>query len=105
MTPGRHRLFIDKLIAAFSPPFFERVRGFGIETERPVFIVGLPRSGTTLTEQILASHPRVLRGGRADAGPADVRIAARRERSTAACRLIFCRLSTASAFSTWPIGT
>jgi tetratricopeptide (TPR) repeat protein len=61
--PARHRRFIDKLIEAFSPPFFELVRGLGIDTERPVFIVGLPRSGTTLTEQILASHPRVHGAG------------------------------------------
>ena len=61
--PARHRLFIDKLIESFSPDFFEQVCGFGIETERPVFIVGLPRSGTTLTEQILASHPRVHGAG------------------------------------------
>jgi hypothetical protein len=35
----------------------------GAATRRPVFIVGLPRSGTTLVEQILASHPRVHAGG------------------------------------------
>jgi hypothetical protein len=39
------------------------VRGFGTETERPVFVVGLPRSGSTLVEQILASHPRVHGAG------------------------------------------
>ena len=39
------------------------MRGFGLETERPIFIVGLPRSGTTLTEQILASHSRVFGAG------------------------------------------
>jgi tetratricopeptide (TPR) repeat protein len=61
--PVGHRLFTDKLIAAFTPSFFERVRGFGIDTERPVFVVGLPRSGTTLTEQVLASHPRVHGAG------------------------------------------
>jgi Flp pilus assembly protein TadD len=61
--PARHRLFIDKLMESFSPEFFEQVRGFGIDTERPVFIVGLPRSGTTLTEQILASHPRMHGAG------------------------------------------
>jgi len=54
---------VDNLIAAFSPAFFERARGFGLETERPVFIVGLPRSGTTLTEQILAAHSQVFSGG------------------------------------------
>jgi tetratricopeptide (TPR) repeat protein len=55
--------FVANLLAAFTPAFFERVRGFGVETERPVFIVGLPRSGTTLTEQILAAHSRVYGAG------------------------------------------
>ena len=50
-------------MAAFTPEFFERVGGFGLETERPMFIVGLPRSGTTLTEQILASHSQVFGAG------------------------------------------
>jgi tetratricopeptide (TPR) repeat protein len=58
-----HHAFTDRLIATFTPSFFDRVRGFGLETERPVFIVGLPRSGTSLTEQILASHSRVFGAG------------------------------------------
>jgi tetratricopeptide (TPR) repeat protein len=58
-----HHRFVDRLIADFSAPFFDRVRGFGMETDRPVFIVGLPRSGTSLTEQILASHPQVFGAG------------------------------------------
>jgi tetratricopeptide (TPR) repeat protein len=41
----------------FDRPFFERVRGAGVDDQRPVFIVGLPRSGTTLLEQMIASHP------------------------------------------------
>lgn len=36
--------------------FFEQQRALGSEDERPVFILGMPRSGTTLTEQIIASH-------------------------------------------------
>ena len=39
------------------------MRGVGLDTERPIFIVGLPRSGTTLTEQILASHSQVYGAG------------------------------------------
>ncbi len=39
--------------------FFESRRGFGDESRDPIFIVGLPRSGSTLIEQILASHSRV----------------------------------------------
>jgi hypothetical protein len=54
---------VSSLIAALTPGFFDRVRGFGLETERPIFIVGLPRSGTTLTEQILASHSQVFGAG------------------------------------------
>jgi len=41
----------------------ERIGGRGHLSERPVFIVGMPRSGTTLTEQILAAHPEVYAAG------------------------------------------
>ena len=61
--PAAHKLFVDRLLEAFTPEFFERVRGWGLDTERPIFIVGMPRSGTTLVEQILASHSRVFGGG------------------------------------------
>jgi len=43
----------------FSRGFFESHARVGEASERPVFIVGMPRSGTTLVEQILASHPHV----------------------------------------------
>jgi tetratricopeptide (TPR) repeat protein len=39
--------------------FFTRRLGFGVEAPDPIFIVGLPRSGSTLLEQILASHSSV----------------------------------------------
>ncbi len=58
-----HHRSVERVIADFSAHFFERVRGFGLETDRPVYIVGLPRSGTSLIEQILASHPRVFGAG------------------------------------------
>lgn len=61
--PADHTQFVDSLIATCTPEFFERMRGFGLETERPLFIVGLPRSGTTLIEQILASHSQVFGAG------------------------------------------
>jgi hypothetical protein len=61
--PDEHVLHVDQLIRAFSPAHFERVHGWGLETEVPVFVVGLPRSGTSLTEQILASHPRTHGAG------------------------------------------
>ncbi len=57
---GQH---IDALIAAYQPAVLERLpRGPDADTQ-PLFIVGMPRSGTSLTEQILASHPDVHGAG------------------------------------------
>lgn len=53
-----HQARYDKLKALFTPEFFAARKGFGDPSEQPVFIVGMPRSGTTLTEQIIASHPQ-----------------------------------------------
>jgi tetratricopeptide (TPR) repeat protein len=43
----------------FSSEFFERRRDQGCEAADPIFVIGMPRSGSTLIEQILASHPSV----------------------------------------------
>jgi tetratricopeptide (TPR) repeat protein len=43
----------------FTREFLERRRGIGCPAPDPIFIVGLPRAGSTLLEQILASHPQV----------------------------------------------
>jgi tetratricopeptide (TPR) repeat protein len=48
---------VAAIIENCNARFFAQRRGFGLGTDQPVFIVGLPRSGTTLTEQIIASHP------------------------------------------------
>src|SRR5262249_48841554 len=61
--PVQYRRFIDRVIASCDGEYFERVRSFGIDSELPVFIVGVPRSGTSLVEQILACHPKVFGGG------------------------------------------
>jgi hypothetical protein len=45
--------------ALFTPDFFEARAGWGCPSAEPIFIVGLPRSGSTLVEQILASHSAV----------------------------------------------
>lgn len=58
----RLRDTIDGLIATFNPAAFAHAAQ-GLATERPIFIVGMPRSGTTLVEQILASHPEVFGAG------------------------------------------
>ncbi len=52
-----HRKTYAMTKQVFTPSFFAARSGYGDVSERPVFIVGMPRSGTTLTEQIIASHP------------------------------------------------
>lgn len=49
--------------ALFTRPFVEERRDWGDPAELPIFIVGMPRSGTTLIEQILASYPGVYSAG------------------------------------------
>ena len=48
---------------AYSREFFDEVNGKGFESDLPVFILGMPRSGTTLTEQIISSHADVYGAG------------------------------------------
>lgn len=47
----------------FSAEFLSERAGWGYESRRPILIVGMMRSGTSLVEQILASHPQVSAGG------------------------------------------
>lgn len=54
---------IERIIATFSSDYLQRAVTAGADSRRPIFIVGMPRSGTTLLEQILASHPRIEAGG------------------------------------------
>jgi tetratricopeptide (TPR) repeat protein len=54
--PDENEQHIDQIIATFDRAFIERLSGAGDDSELPVFVLGMPRSGTTLTEQIVASH-------------------------------------------------
>jgi len=47
----------------FNPAFLKRFEGGGSSSQKPIFILGMPRSGTTLVEQILSSHSRVHGAG------------------------------------------
>ena len=49
----------DELISFFTKEFFEQYEGVGDQNSDPIFVVGLPRSGSTLIEQILSSHSLV----------------------------------------------
>ena len=53
----------DRLRTVFDRGLFETRSGAGYRSDLPVFIVGMPRSGTTLVEQILSSHPSVFGAG------------------------------------------
>ena len=50
---------VQRLKAVFDKEFISAAEGQGYQSPDPIFIVGLPRSGSTLLEQILASHSRV----------------------------------------------
>ncbi|MFC1845004.1 tetratricopeptide repeat protein [Thermodesulfobacteriota bacterium] len=57
-----HDLF-KRIKETFSPDFFASHHDSGLQEKTPIFILGMPRSGTTLIEQILASHPLVFGAG------------------------------------------
>ncbi|HEX8061667.1 MAG TPA: sulfotransferase [Allosphingosinicella sp.] len=50
---------VDRSIALFTPAFFAERDGWGCPAPDPIFILGMPRAGSTLLEQILASHAQV----------------------------------------------
>ncbi len=54
---------IDRLIARCTPEFLARAAELGSSDATPVLIVGMPRSGTTLVEQIISMHPEVAAAG------------------------------------------
>ena len=63
--PKAHAAYVDRLIEHYSADFF--ARAWRVEREdrggRYVFVIGMPRSGTTLVEQVLACHPQVAAAG------------------------------------------
>ena len=54
---------VNRIIARFTPELIARAPELGCADATPIFIVGMPRSGTTLLEQIVSSHPGVTAGG------------------------------------------
>ena len=83
-SPEHLQVRVDSQIEVCTEALFERRRGLGFDAADPIFIVGLPRAGSTLLEQILASHSLVdgtmelhnvlnlakrLRGRDAEGGP------------------------------------
>jgi tetratricopeptide (TPR) repeat protein len=54
---------IDRLIARCTPEWIARAHELGSSDATPVFVLGMPRSGTTLVEQIISNHPQAGAGG------------------------------------------
>jgi hypothetical protein len=54
---------VDAIIGLFTPEFLVRHAGIGVASAAPLLVIGMPRSGTTLVEQILSSHPDVGAAG------------------------------------------
>lgn len=59
----KYRGQIDRTIELFSEDFFRRYGALGSNSSMPIFVLGMMRSGTTLVEQILSTHPDVGGGG------------------------------------------
>jgi len=58
-----HSAWVDRVLTEYGKEFFRDHSGEGDPSTRPVFVLGMIRSGTTLVEQILASHSRVYGAG------------------------------------------
>jgi len=57
------KAFFDLVTNIFDQSFMQQHQDCGNKDQTPIFIVGMPRSGTSLVEQILASHPQVYGAG------------------------------------------
>jgi tetratricopeptide (TPR) repeat protein len=60
---GPLEILTDDSLRLFTPEFFDAHQRVGNPDDSPIFIVGMPRSGTTLTEQILSSHTQIAGAG------------------------------------------
>jgi Flp pilus assembly protein TadD len=61
--PGDTERRFAALMSVFTPELFRDLHALGHDSRRPLFIVGMPRSGTTLTEQVLSSHRDIAGAG------------------------------------------
>jgi len=66
LTPYRHAkadALLKLMRLSIARPAYDHARESGCQSDKPVFVLGMPRSGTTLAEQIIASHPEAHGAG------------------------------------------
>ena len=61
--PELERQVVDNMIRCFSPGFFQAHKDIGAETDLPVLIIGMIRSGTTLLNTMLSTHSQIASAG------------------------------------------
>jgi tetratricopeptide (TPR) repeat protein len=59
--PEVYKAFVDDMIRVYTPGSFAELKRGGSNSARPVLVIGMPRSGTSLTEQIISTH-RLAKG-------------------------------------------
>lgn len=62
-TPDFMENYLKEIAELFTPALMDTYKGKGHNSDKPIFIIGMPRSGTTLVEQIISSHPDVFGAG------------------------------------------
>jgi tetratricopeptide (TPR) repeat protein len=90
--PDSITAFVESARSVFTPDFFDARKHAGCVSKQPIFIVGMPRAGSTLVEQILASHSQVEGSGELTA-IGDIAAALRAGRPLAALPGIIAGLS------------
>jgi tetratricopeptide (TPR) repeat protein len=84
--PKAHRQSCARIRHAFCKELYEHRRGCGVASRLPVFVLGMPRSGTTLIEQILAGHSQICGAGELGVIPVRIQGLNRWERHTGSAR-------------------
>ena len=59
LDPGQLTAYVERCRNLFTEGFFRTRAGFGCKRRDPIFLIGMTRAGSTLVEQILASHSRI----------------------------------------------